>query len=92
MRTKADAQGPRLNLVAANLSGLPATTIINAQSDPLRSDGETLAAALRRAGVGVEQRTYPGTAHEFFGMAKVVSAARHAQDYAITRIRASLAM
>ena len=90
MRTKADAQDPRLNLVAAKLAGLPATTIINAQADPLRSDGETLADAMRKAGVSVEQRTFPGTTHEFFGMDKVVKAAREAQDYAITRIRASL--
>lgn len=90
MRTKADAQDPRLNLVAANLSGLPQTTIINAAADPLRSDGETLAAAMRSAGVSVEQRTYPGTAHEFFGMDKVVAAARQAQDYAIARMRGSL--
>ena len=90
MRTKSDAQDPRLNLVAANLRGLPATTIINAQADPLRSDGETLADAMRRAGVSVEQRTFPGTTHEFFGMDKVVHAAREAQDYAITRMRGSL--
>lgn len=90
MRTKADAQDPRVNLVAAKLAGLPATTIINAQADPLRSDGETLADAMRKAGVSVEQRTFPGTTHEFFGMDKVVKAAREAQDYAITRIRASL--
>lgn len=90
MRTKADAQDPRLNLVAANLRGLPPTTIINAQADPLRSDGETLADAMRSAGVSVEQRTYPGTAHEFFGMDKVVRAARDAQDYAIARMRSSM--
>lgn len=90
MRTKSDGQDPRLNLVAANLRGLPATTIINAQADPLRSDGETLADAMRRAGVSVEQRTYPGTTHEFFGMDKVVRAAREAQDYAIGRMRGSM--
>lgn len=55
----ADARDPRLNLVAANLRGLPPTTIITAQIDPLRSDGETLATAMRAAGVEVEQKTYP---------------------------------
>ena len=39
-----DAQNPWLNLVAASLRWLP-PTIINAKADPLRSDGETLAAA-----------------------------------------------
>ncbi len=90
MRTKADGQDPRLNLVAANLRGLPPTTIINAEADPLRSDGETLAAAMRRAGVAVEQRTWAGTTHEFFGMDKVVRGAREAQDWAITRMQASM--
>lgn len=75
----AQLQDPRINLVAADLSGLPPTTIINAQIDPLRSDGEELADRLRAAGVKVEQRTYPGVTHEFFGMAAVLDEARDAQ-------------
>ncbi|TXC70472.1 alpha/beta hydrolase [Sphingomonas ginsenosidivorax] len=86
----ADAQDPRLNLVAANLRGLPPTTIINAQIDPLRSDGETLAAAMRTAGVKVEQKTFPGVTHEFFGMAKVVRGAKDANDLAVARLKAAL--
>ena len=86
-RTMADQMDPRVNLVAANLRGLPPTTIVNAQADPLRSDGETLATAMRRAGVRVEQRTFPGTAHEFFGMGKVVRGAYDANQYAIGRMR-----
>ncbi len=35
----ADTQDSRINLVGANLPGLPPTTIVNAQNDPLRSDG-----------------------------------------------------
>ncbi|KQM24823.1 MULTISPECIES: alpha/beta hydrolase [unclassified Sphingomonas] len=89
--SRADAQDPRLNLVAANLRGLPPTTIINAQIDPLRSDGETLAAAMRKAGVRVEQRTYPGVTHEFFGMAKVVQGAKEANDLAIARLKGAFA-
>ncbi|WP_413061458.1 alpha/beta hydrolase [Sphingomonas carotinifaciens] len=89
--SKADAQDPRLNLVAANLRGLPPTTIINAQIDPLRSDGETLAAAMRAAGDKVEQKTFPGVTHEFFGMAKVVNGATQANDLAVARLRAAFA-
>jgi len=89
--SKADAQDPRLNLVAANLRGLPPTTIINAQIDPLRSDGETLAAAMRAAGDKVEQKTFSGVTHEFFGMAKVVNGAKQANDLAVTRLKAALA-
>jgi acetyl esterase/lipase len=87
----ADAQDPRLNLVAANLRGLPPTTIINAQIDPLRSDGETLAAAMRKAGDRVEQRTFPGVTHEFFGMAQVVRGAKDANDLAVARLKAAFA-
>ncbi len=89
--SEADAQDPRLNLVAADLHGLPPTTIINAQIDPLRSDGETLAAAMRAVGDRVEQRTYPGVTHEFFGMAKVVGAAQQANDLAVLRLRTAFA-
>ena len=70
---------PRINLVGADLSGLPPTTIINAQIDPLRSDGEELAERMRAAGVAVEQRTFAGVTHEFFGMAAAVDAAAEAQ-------------
>ena len=83
----ADMQDPRINLVRANLRGLPPTTIVNAQVDPLRSDGETLATAMRAAGVRVEQRTFPGVTHEFFGMGKVVRGAYDANTYAVTRLR-----
>ena len=89
-KSKADATDPRLNLVAANLHGLPPVTIVNAQIDPLRSDGETLAAALHAAKVPVEQRTFPGVTHEFFGMGSVVRGAADAESYAIGRIRPAL--
>ena len=83
----ADMQDPRLNLVGANLRGLPPTTIVNAQIDPLRSDGETLAAAMMSAGDKVEQRTFPGVTHEMFGMGAVVRGARDANRYAVGRLK-----
>lgn len=85
----ADMQDPRLNLVGANLRGLPPTTIVNAQIDPLRSDGDTLATAMKAAGDRVEQRTFPGVTHEFFGMGKVVRGAYDANTYAIARLKAA---
>lgn len=79
-----DRANPRVNLVAADLRGLPPTTIINAEIDPLRSDGEMLARKLQAAGVTVSQKTYSGVTHEFFGMGAVVDkgmeAARFAAD------------
>ncbi|RMB54877.1 acetyl esterase/lipase [Sphingomonas sp. PP-CE-3A-406] len=85
----ADMQDPRLNLVRANLRGLPPTTIVNAQIDPLRSDGETLAAAMKSAGDKVEQRTFPGVTHEMFAMGAVVRGAYDANQYAIVRLKAA---
>jgi acetyl esterase/lipase len=89
-RTPADMMDPRINLVKANLRGLPPTTIINAQIDPLRSDGETLADALRAAGDRVEQRTYDGVTHEFFGMGSVVRGAYDANAWAVSRLKSAL--
>jgi acetyl esterase/lipase len=85
-----DMQDRRINLVRANLRGLPPTTIVNAQIDPLRSDGETLAQAMRAAGVQVEQRTFPSVTHEFFGLGKVVRGAYDAENYAIGRVKTAL--
>ena len=77
-----DYKDPRVNLVAADLKRLPPVTIINAQIDPLRGDGELLADKLRAAGVDVTQKTYDGVAHEFFGMATVVDKAKDAEKMA----------
>jgi acetyl esterase/lipase len=89
-RTEADQQDPRINLVAANLAKLPPTTIINAEIDPLRSDGETLAVAMKKAGDNVEQKTFPGVTHEFFGMGKVVRGAYDAELFAIAKLKKAL--
>lgn len=86
-QSAADMQDPRINLVKADLRGLPPTTIINAQIDPLRSDGETLADAMRNVGDRVEQRTFPGVTHEFFGMGAVVRSAFDAEGFAIARLK-----
>lgn len=77
----------RLDLVGADLKGLPPVTIINSQIDPLRSDGDMLAAALKKAGGKVEHKVYSGVTHEFFGMAAVVADAHDAQQLAGRRLR-----
>jgi len=84
-----DLTDPRLNLIAANLRGLPPTTIISAEIDPLRSDGDLLTKSLTAAGVPVEHRLYKGATHEFFGMTAVVGKARDAQEFSIQRLNAS---
>lgn len=88
-RSAADAKDPRIDLVHADLQGLPPVTLINAEIDPLRDDGAQLEQALRTAGVSVERRLYPGVTHEFFGAAAVVQKAQKAQQYAGERLSAS---
>ena len=78
----ADKADPRVDLVHADLAGLPPVTIINAQIDPLRSDGDLITDALKKAGNPVEHKVYTGVTHEFFGMAAVVSKAEDAQKFA----------
>jgi acetyl esterase/lipase len=90
LRGPSDQQDPRYNLVAANLRGLHGVTIVNAQIDPLNSDGETLASALTRAGVPNERRVWDGSVHEFFSMADVVRDAYDAQQWSFGRLRSVL--
>jgi acetyl esterase/lipase len=72
---------PRIDLVgAANLAGLPPTTLITAEIDPLRSEGQALAEKLRQAGVAVNAVDFVGMAHGFFGLGDVVAQAREAQE------------
>lgn len=90
-RSPADATDPRINLVAADLSGLAPVTVIQAQIDPLRSEGDMLVERLRAAGVPVESRLYEGVTHEFFGGDAVIRKAGEAQRYAGERLRAAFA-
>ncbi len=61
-----------------NLHHLPPTTIITADIDPLRSDGEEYARKLEEAGVSVHYENFLGVTHEFFGMIAVLPEAREA--------------
>jgi acetyl esterase len=84
---KAQEADPRIALVKANLSGLPATTLIGAEIDPLQSEGKLLADKLKEAGVKVDYKLFDGVTHEFFGMATVVPEAKEAQAYAADALK-----
>lgn len=86
-----EAKDPRIDIVGgAELEDLPPVTIIAAEIDPLRTEGETLATDLEAAGVDVQHQLWTGVAHEFFGMAAQVPEAKEAQDLAGERLRAAL--
>lgn len=86
--TPADGDTPLISLTdMANLSGLPPTTIIGAEIDPLQSEGMALREKLRSQGVTVSYQLYPGVTHEFFGMYAVVPEAAQAQEFAAIQLR-----
>ncbi len=89
LNSPADGKNPMISLVTANLKGLPPTTIVAAQYDPLLSEGETLADNLQKAGVEVKRKLYDGTTHEFFGMAAVLPEAKDAQAMASSELKSA---
>lgn len=86
----ADGDSPLISLTdVANLSGLPPTTIIAAEIDPLQSEGMTLRDKLQSVGVSVTYKLYEGTTHEFFGMYAIVPEAAQAQELAASQLRSA---
>ena len=83
------SSNPLISLVNANLAGLPATTIIGAELDPLQSEGKTLAEKLQAAGVKTNYKLYYGVTHEFFGMGAVVPEAADAENLAAQVLRSA---
>lgn len=80
---QSETADPMINLVgAADLAGLPSSTVITAEIDPLRTEGERLAEKLEAAGVDTRHKTFNGSTHEFFGMGLVVPDAAAAQQFA----------
>lgn len=79
---------PDINLATRqDLAGLPATTIVTADIDPLRSEGQMLAGALKKAGVAVVAQNFEGSTHEFFGMGAVVTDAKDAVAFAASELK-----
>jgi acetyl esterase/lipase len=92
LRGPADYQESLIDLVhAPGLAGLPPTTIVTAEIDPLRSEGQMLADRLRTAGVAVEIRDYAGVTHEFFGTAPIVTDSTAAQAFVSDQLRRAFA-
>lgn len=89
LRGPVDGRNPLISLVNANLKGLPPTTIITDEIDPLMSEGSMLADKLKTAGVTVNYKNYDGVTHEFFGMAAVIPQAKDAQSIATSDLKSA---
>ncbi len=76
-------------LRADSLEGLPPTTMVAAEIDPLTSEGKAYADRLSDSGVSVRYQLYEGLTHEFFGMGAVVSKAKDAVAFAAEGLRSS---
>ena len=89
LSSPADGANPQFSIGRASLQGLPPATVINADVDPLRSEGAAYAQKLGAAGVKVDYRNYSGVTHEFFGMGAVLDEARQAVAQAAQGLKQS---
>lgn len=88
LATTADATDVRASpLRQRDLGGLPPATILTAEFDPLRDQGEAYGEALQRAGGSATVQRWPGQCHGFASMQGVLDAASHALDAAAASLR-----
>ena len=87
-----DCLDPRASpLRQADLCAVPAATVITAECDPLRDEGEAYAQALSAAGVAVNQRRWPGQFHGFISLQGQLAEAGRALDFAAGSLRQAFA-
>ncbi len=78
LRDESDRLSPLAAPLLADVSGLPPTLIQLAELDVLRSDGEAMAAKLRRSGADATLEVYPGVLHGFMRLTQPLAKARSA--------------
>ena len=77
-------------LRAEKLVGLPPATVITAEYDPLRDEGEAYAARLREAGVATVATRYDGQVHGFVSLFEVFDQGKVATEQIAAALRAAL--
>jgi acetyl esterase len=84
----ADPEDPRLSpLRLPSVAGLAPATVVTAECDVLRDDGERYGVRLAEAGVPVETRRFDGAIHGFFDLPGLFDQAVEARDYVAARLR-----
>jgi acetyl esterase len=81
----------RLNLGDFNLQGLPVTTIVTADVDPLMFEGKLFAHKLESSNVPVRYRNVEGVTHGFFGLDALLPEADDAQAFVAAGLREAFA-
>jgi acetyl esterase len=73
LRTEADGADVRASpLRAPSLAGQPPALIVTGGFDPLRDEGQAYAERLRKDGVDVTYREYPGQIHAFVSLTRAI--------------------
>lgn len=75
-----DFTDPRMNLLAADLRGIPPVLLVITECDPLYDDNLDMAAKMRAEGVDLQAKVYKGTAHSFLEAVSVAAVAGVAFD------------
>ncbi|WP_084963484.1 alpha/beta hydrolase [Thermoactinospora rubra] len=87
----ADPADPRLSpLRLASFAGLPPATVVTAECDVLRDEGEAYGTRLAQAGVPVEVRRFNGAVHSFFALPGFFDQAAQAREYVADRLKGAL--
>jgi acetyl esterase/lipase len=86
----ADASNPLASILRADVSCLPPTTVLTAQFDPLRDEGELFVERLRAADISVAARRFDGMIHGFVGMPHVTPMAGSAIEFLSASLRSTL--